>query len=97
MTWDRRVDWETNYTLVTRIEWQEELETEVGGKNYIKRDVEGILCEGVDWIAIYIAQNNLRWYWNFGLYEMGEIVFYWATDSFSRGNLSMNRNNEEKE
>ena len=43
----------TNCTLVTRTGWQEALETEVGGKNNIKRDLEGIMCEGVDWIATY--------------------------------------------
>jgi hypothetical protein len=58
----------TNYTFVARTEWQEALEIEVGGKKNIKRDLEEILCEGVDWIATYIAQNNLRWYWNFGLF-----------------------------
>jgi len=56
MSWDSRVEWETHCTLVTRIEWQEALETELGGKNNSNRGLEVILYEGVDWIATYIVR-----------------------------------------
>jgi hypothetical protein len=51
-----------NCTLVTRTEWQEALETEVGGKNDIKRDLEGILCEDVDFF-FYSYVTCLQGFW----------------------------------